>query len=144
MDTEQAETLAKLRHGMTVAIALLVDSMSWLHLPDDLRAQEQKAFDGIAGLLRQNGWRVVPVRAGDELTPLWPQAARGGQELDLPLDRIRRLTAAMRGATGRSRGNGPAAGTSGASRLPTAGDGSGAPKVGSGQAETAASNGGSR
>jgi hypothetical protein len=80
--------------------------MSWLHLPDDLRAEERKAFDGAAGLLRQTGWRVIPVHAGDELPPLWPQAARGGQELDLPLDRIRTLTAAMKGSArraGRSR-----------------------------------------
>jgi len=106
IDTEQAETLAKLRHGTTVAIAVLVDSMSWLHLPDDLRAEERMAFDGAAGLLRQTGWRVIPVHAGDELPPLWPQAARGGQELELPLDRIRTLTAAMRGSArraGRSR-----------------------------------------
>ncbi len=109
IDTEQAATLAKLRQGTTVAIALLVDSMSWLHLPDDLRAEERKAFDAAAGLLRQTGWRVIPVRAGDELPPLWPQAARGGQEVDLPLDRIRTLTAAMQRSGHRAgRGKQPA------------------------------------
>ncbi len=95
MDAGQAEVLSKLRRGPTVAIAVLVDSMSWLHLTDDLRAEAQRGYDSVATLLRENGWRVIPARAGDELTTLWPQATRGGQELDVPLDRIRTLTEAM-------------------------------------------------
>ncbi len=103
IDHAQAETLGRLRHGTNVAIALLVDAVSWQRLPDEMQPRERAAFDGNVALLRQSGWRVVPVRAGDQLSALWPQAGRGGQELDAPLARIRQVAEAISGGTASAR-----------------------------------------
>jgi uncharacterized protein (DUF58 family) len=41
------------------------------------------SYAATASLLRSSGWRVVPVRAGNDLAALWPSAARGASPSEL-------------------------------------------------------------
>jgi hypothetical protein len=73
-----------MRRGTTTGIAFLLDTASWIHLAEPMRVAESARFQHTSGLLRQRGWRVVPVSAGDPLPALWPHAGRSGLELDRP------------------------------------------------------------
>jgi len=66
----EAEDLARVRQGTSTAVAFLVDSESWLaHSGVGVSAGDA------AVLLRRAGWRVVPVRRGDDIAERWPYAA---------------------------------------------------------------------
>jgi uncharacterized protein (DUF58 family) len=58
-----AEELSRLRHGREAAVAVLVDPGGATH--------EQAPL-----ILRQGGWRVVPVALDEPLATAWPLAAR--------------------------------------------------------------------
>lgn len=81
MDLAQAEMLSRMRTGTAVAIAFIIDSMSWLRMPEELRAQHRVTYDKSVAMLRQAGWRAVPVRAGDSIRDLWPQIGRRADDL---------------------------------------------------------------
>lgn len=75
VEPDEAHLLARLRHGSTAAIAVLLETSSWAPVQAHTRAGSRAAFEGSAALLRASGWRVVTVRAGDSLPDLWQDAA---------------------------------------------------------------------
>jgi uncharacterized protein (DUF58 family) len=87
----EAEELARLRHGSTTGIAVLLDTASWDVAPpaqggraDARPADTQRGeYEHAVRLLSGTGWRVVEADAGDRLRDLWPQAARGAARPDL-------------------------------------------------------------
>lgn len=89
MDLDEADRFARIRRGTTTGIAFALDPTSWLHTHEALSSQERASFEQAAGLLRQRGWRVIPVRAGDALATLWPKAGYGSREHDPALGGIR-------------------------------------------------------
>ena len=48
---------------------------------DELAAAAEAAFDHNVALLRNGGWRVIPVRYGDKVAEVWGKAAGGGNSL---------------------------------------------------------------
>ncbi|GAA3026786.1 DUF58 domain-containing protein [Kitasatospora sp. NPDC006786] len=78
LDDAQAARLGRLRSRAGGAIALLLDTGTWAGLRmlapdtggDDFRARVRQ--------LRESGWTVIPVRAGDSVPDLW-RAADGSR-----------------------------------------------------------------
>jgi uncharacterized protein (DUF58 family) len=84
LDHEEATDLARMRHGTTSGIAVLVDSGSWSGgLPRE-RLASWETYAGNVTVLRGSGWRVLEASAGDQLSTLWPGAARSMREVELP------------------------------------------------------------
>jgi hypothetical protein len=80
IDPEEARLFAQLRHGSTVAVAVLLDTSTWM----SGRGREPRHdYDGSAALLRASGWRVVQARAGDSIAGLWPEAGRRQHDSEL-------------------------------------------------------------
>ncbi|MDQ1619183.1 MAG: hypothetical protein QOE19_1752 [Actinomycetota bacterium] len=80
IDPEEARLFAQLRHGSTVAVAVLLDTSTWM----SRRGREPRHdYDGSAALLRASGWRVVQARAGDSIAGLWPEAGRRQHDSEL-------------------------------------------------------------
>ncbi|HEX6936018.1 MAG TPA: DUF58 domain-containing protein [Actinomycetes bacterium] len=79
LDPEEARLLARLRHGATAAIAVVLESSTWSSLSQRGRADARATFDGSVALLRASGWRTITVRAGDSLPDLWEHASRHHQ-----------------------------------------------------------------
>ncbi|SCL18341.1 Uncharacterized conserved protein, DUF58 family, contains vWF domain [Micromonospora pallida] len=79
LSTAEAQLLAALRGNGATCVAFLLDSSSWLNLPERARAEAQQAHGSAALALLQSGWRVIGVEHGSQLPALWPQAARGSQ-----------------------------------------------------------------
>jgi uncharacterized protein (DUF58 family) len=75
----EAEKLASLRSSGTTCIGLLVDSHTWLNLPEANRVQAAAQHESATARLLRSGWRVISVEHGASLAQLWPQAARGSQ-----------------------------------------------------------------
>jgi uncharacterized protein (DUF58 family) len=80
LDPEEARLFARLRHGSTVAVAVLLDTMSWAGPGSRVPHND---FDGAAALLRASGWRIVTARAGDTIADVWPQAGRRHHDTEL-------------------------------------------------------------
>jgi uncharacterized protein (DUF58 family) len=77
LDLEETRLLARLRHGSTAAIAIVLDTGTWNLTPGRARVSTAEV-DGASELLRASGWRVLRVRAGDSLPDLWKDAGRHG------------------------------------------------------------------
>jgi uncharacterized protein (DUF58 family) len=75
LDLEETRTLARLRHGTTSAIAVVLDAATWNVVPTRGRVSPADVSGSIE-LLRASGWRVLRVRAGDSLADMWGQAGR--------------------------------------------------------------------
>lgn len=73
LTADMVAQLARARHGASAAIAVLLDSRTWL----DPGAEPSTTVATHASLLATAGWRVVTAHAGDRLPDLWPQVARG-------------------------------------------------------------------
>jgi uncharacterized protein (DUF58 family) len=78
LSTADAAALARRRQGTTTAIALLLRPQSWTLGSAEARADEQARYEQNLALLRNGGWRAVPVSAGDRLPDVWLGVARGG------------------------------------------------------------------
>ncbi|MDH6110014.1 uncharacterized protein (DUF58 family) [Kitasatospora sp. MAP12-15] len=76
LDEEQLAGLGRLRRRAGAAVAFVLDTGSWTGLraafPDGADSETDRALR----LLRQAGWTVLPVRAGDSLPDIWRQADR--------------------------------------------------------------------
>jgi uncharacterized protein (DUF58 family) len=83
VEPEETRQLARLRHGSSAAVAVMLDSTSWTAMPDGARAKAQASHEGSVRLLRVAGWRVVEAAAGDSLADIWPSASRHHREVDL-------------------------------------------------------------
>ncbi|MGA3487971.1 DUF58 domain-containing protein [Micromonosporaceae bacterium DT55] len=71
-DTELVTGLGSAGAG----VAFLIDSFSWLDLPDHARAESAQSLAAGTRVLARRGWRVVPVRHGDDLATIWPRVAQ--------------------------------------------------------------------
>jgi uncharacterized protein (DUF58 family) len=77
VDPEETRLLARLRHGSTAAIAVVLETSSWNVTPTRSRMTAAEV-DGAVALLGASGWRVLRARAGDALPDLWADAGRHG------------------------------------------------------------------
>jgi uncharacterized protein (DUF58 family) len=73
-----AAALARRRQGTSTAIALMLRPVTWTPGGAETRVEEQERFEHNVALLRNGGWRTVPVSAGDRLPDVWLGVARGG------------------------------------------------------------------
>lgn len=80
IDAEEARLFGRLRHGSTVAVAVLLDTRTWSASSGRGRRHN---YEGSAALLRASGWRVVTVRAGDTIAGVWPEAGRRHHDTEL-------------------------------------------------------------
>ncbi|MFE1322902.1 DUF58 domain-containing protein [Kitasatospora phosalacinea] len=76
LDEEQTERLARLRRRTGGAVALLLDTGTWAGLRHLLPETGDEQLTARATRLRESGWTVLPVRAGDSLPALWRAADR--------------------------------------------------------------------
>ncbi len=83
LSAAEAELLGALRANNATCVGLLVDSSSWLHLPEPAREEADKQHAGTALAMLRGGWRVTSARHGDRLAAIWPQAGRGRQGFSL-------------------------------------------------------------
>ena len=87
LSRQDAADLARRRGGTTTAIALMMRTHSWRegHTAD---AAADAEFDHNVALLRNAGWRVLPVSAGHRLAEIWPQAGRGAAAAADPVETV--------------------------------------------------------
>ena len=77
LSTEDADVVARWRWASGTAIGFLVDSSTWLTLPEPARLEADRARAATALRLVQAGWRVTGAAHGDRLPGLWQQVSRG-------------------------------------------------------------------
>ncbi len=77
VDAPSARLLMAARRRGTTGIAFVLDTATWAD--DRSSAARTGGADRAApGLLQSAGWRVVPVRRGDNLAETWARACHGG------------------------------------------------------------------
>jgi uncharacterized protein (DUF58 family) len=79
LSPQDVELVAGLRGANATAIGFLIDSTTWLTLPEEARAEADRAREATARRLLRSNWRVVGAAHCDRLPALWPKAARGAQ-----------------------------------------------------------------
>ncbi|MGH3655175.1 MAG: DUF58 domain-containing protein [Micromonosporaceae bacterium] len=80
LSPDDAELVAGLHTSSATCVSFLLDTTSWLHLPDGARASAAERYEQSRLTLARGGWRVIEVRHGAKLSSLWHQAAvRGAQ-----------------------------------------------------------------
>jgi uncharacterized protein (DUF58 family) len=84
LEHQEATDLARMLHGTTAGIAVLIDTGSWSAGPARDRVAGRATYEGNVTVLRSSGWRVLDVSAGDQLAALWPRVSRGMSDVDLP------------------------------------------------------------
>jgi uncharacterized protein (DUF58 family) len=77
LDPDDAERLARLRHGAVACVAVLLETETWAPSGPRGRQTAQEAFDASAALLGAAGWRVLRVPHGTTLASVWPLAGTG-------------------------------------------------------------------
>ncbi|WP_433255584.1 DUF58 domain-containing protein [Streptosporangium sp. CA-135522] len=75
IDLEQAQALARLRHGNVTGVAVMLDVAGW-ERPELGRNEEYQAAQAV---LAGTGWRIVRLPAGASIASVWPDAARRGR-----------------------------------------------------------------
>ncbi|MGQ0846083.1 MAG: DUF58 domain-containing protein [Sporichthyaceae bacterium] len=73
LNEQDAADLARRRGGTTTAIALLLRTESWRD--GYVESAPDPDFDRNVALLRNGGWRVVPVVSGNRLSEVWGRGA---------------------------------------------------------------------
>jgi hypothetical protein len=101
-------SLARLRHGTTTAIGVLLDVSTWASGRSGSSRSPRRAdsvqLDNSALLMRRSGWRVLTATAGESLPTLWPQVAYVGLDGDFGArQRAAKEAAATAAATAGSR-----------------------------------------
>lgn len=84
LKTDEAQHLARVRHGTTAAVCVLLDAATWSRGTTRSRRGDPTTFAGSSALLRRGGWRVLEANADDTMAQLWPQADRSLNSVDLP------------------------------------------------------------
>jgi uncharacterized protein (DUF58 family) len=79
VDPSQAQQLAQLRRGATVAVAVLLDTARWAPVRSAAVAGAARDHSGATRLLRAAGWRVVEAGPQDTIAQVWPRATAEGQ-----------------------------------------------------------------
>ncbi|MDP9861843.1 MULTISPECIES: DUF58 domain-containing protein [Streptosporangium] len=75
VDVEQAQALARLRHGNVTAVAVMLDVAGW-ERPELGRSEEYQATQAI---LAGAGWRIVRLPPGASIASVWQGAAQRGR-----------------------------------------------------------------
>ncbi|MEU9832911.1 DUF58 domain-containing protein [Streptosporangium sp. NPDC048047] len=75
IDVEQAEALARLRHGNMTGVAVLLDVAGW-ERPELGSNEEYRAAQAV---LAGAGWRVVRLPSGVSIADVWPEAGQRGR-----------------------------------------------------------------
>ena len=78
IDPEEVRLFTRLRHGSTVAVAVLLDTATW-----SSGRRIGYDYDGATALLRASGWRVVRGHAGETIADVWPEAGRRQHDAEL-------------------------------------------------------------
>ncbi|WP_214108204.1 DUF58 domain-containing protein [Acrocarpospora catenulata] len=73
IDPEEAQALARLRHGHTTGVAVLLDVADWE--PQAAGASSREEAQRAQAVLAGSGWRVLRLPAGASLAAVWPDAA---------------------------------------------------------------------
>jgi uncharacterized protein (DUF58 family) len=68
---QEAALVARLRHGSTAALAIMLDAVSWTPATPGVVAAEQSRLAETAQILRRAGWGVVTVARGEHLASVW-------------------------------------------------------------------------
>jgi uncharacterized protein (DUF58 family) len=71
IDDNEARVVARLRHGTTAAMAIMVDVMSWTSLSKRGQDKEHVRLTTTAHILHRAGWKVIVARRGEPLPALW-------------------------------------------------------------------------
>ncbi len=79
MSVQEAARLATLRTSGTTCIAVLVDSSTWMSLPESARHEADEAFNDTVLTLMRGGWRVLQIRHNEPLEHQWHSLAHGSQ-----------------------------------------------------------------
>ncbi|MBD0292329.1 MAG: DUF58 domain-containing protein [Jiangellaceae bacterium] len=74
---QEAALVAKLRHGSTAALAVLVDAVSWTSVAPRVQAAEEQRLAETSQVLRRAGWGVVTATRGDHLAAVWERLGVG-------------------------------------------------------------------
>jgi hypothetical protein len=78
MTAEDADQMARcLRRAAALGVAFLVDTASWTTLAPRAQAAAAATFASNRDVLAAAGWRVLPVRRGDDLADLWRDTGAG-------------------------------------------------------------------
>lgn len=78
MTSDDAQILSRLLHsGPSVGIAFVLDTASWTTLASRAAASAQEAHESTCDVLAAGGWRVLPVRAGDNVAQIWSASGVG-------------------------------------------------------------------
>ncbi|GII02422.1 DUF58 domain-containing protein [Planobispora takensis] len=72
---EEAQALARLRHGNVTGVAVMLDVAGW-ERPDLADNQDYRAAQAV---LAGAGWRIVRLPAGASIADAWPDAAQRGR-----------------------------------------------------------------
>ncbi len=75
LSPDDSERLARLRHGATACVAVLIDSETWAPGGARRREDARVAYEASAVMLAAAGWRVLRVAHGTTLASVWPLAA---------------------------------------------------------------------
>jgi len=84
LPADEAQHLARVRHGSTSAVCVLLDTPTWSRAGPRARRGDPTTFAGSSALLRRSGWRVLEASAADTMAALWPHADRSLSTADLP------------------------------------------------------------
>jgi uncharacterized protein (DUF58 family) len=85
LPADEAQHLARVRHGSTSGVCVLLDAQTWSRAGAQRRRSDPTTFAGSLAILRRSGWRVLEASAGDTMAALWPQADRSLSTVDLPV-----------------------------------------------------------
>jgi len=78
MSSDDAQTLARILHsGPSIGIALVLDTATWTTLAPRAASAAQQAHVDTCDVLSAGGWRVLPVKAGDDLARIWSASGVG-------------------------------------------------------------------
>jgi len=83
MSNEEALQVSAVRNTGSACVAILVDSSTWMQLPEAARAEADEAFQRTMLALLRAGWRVIPIQFGDRLDHAWRSLATGPQGFSL-------------------------------------------------------------
>ncbi|WP_061299152.1 DUF58 domain-containing protein [Herbidospora cretacea] len=72
LDLDDAQALARLRHGHMTGVAVLLDVATWEGGSADVVSPEHEQAQAV---LAAGGWRVLRLPAGTSLATVWPDAA---------------------------------------------------------------------
>ncbi|MER5422872.1 DUF58 domain-containing protein [Streptosporangium roseum] len=75
VDVEQAQALARLRHGNVTGVAVMLDVAGW----ERPELGENEDYQAARGILAGTGWRIVRLPAGASIASVWPDAAQRGR-----------------------------------------------------------------